>query len=94
MTAWLCAAALLIVAAMLLRSPGSLWGMGLPLLCLPLIDAAKPDLFSLRMWVALAMIVTVLMLFNRRWRDYILLPSGLALAGGLATMTLNLGILS
>ncbi|RDK90937.1 DUF1435 family protein [Enterobacillus tribolii] len=93
MMAWLCVTALLIVVIMLIRSPGSLWGMGIPLLCLPLIDAAKPDMFSLRMWVALAMCVTVLMLFNRRWRDYVLLPSGLALAGGLATMTLNLGIL-
>ncbi|AJR02051.1 hypothetical protein M988_3480 [Hafnia paralvei ATCC 29927] len=35
------------------------------------------------------MLTTLAMLFNPRLRDYILLPSGLALAGGLATISLN-----
>ena len=39
--------------------------------------------------MTVALLLTVVMLFNQRLRHYLLLPSCLALAGGLAAVSVN-----
>jgi len=71
------------------RSLSGIWGISLPTLVLPLLIVSNLNLSFLKGMMVLAMLTTLAMLFNPRLRDYILLPSGLALAGGLATISLN-----
>lgn len=71
------------------RSLSGILGISLPTLVLPLLIVSNLNLSFLKSMMVLAMLTTLAMLFNPRLRDYILLPSGLALAGGLATISLN-----
>lgn len=64
----------------------SAWGILLPAALLPLLALLDLKLSSLKLLVALAMLATLCMLFHPRLRHYLLLPSCVALAGGLCAL--------
>ncbi|WP_219952584.1 DUF1435 domain-containing protein [Dickeya zeae] len=68
----------------------SAWGVLLPAALMPLLALPELDQTHLKYICALAMLLTVGMLFHRRMRHYLLLPSCIALAGGLAALSLTL----
>ncbi|NKI72915.1 DUF1435 domain-containing protein [Dickeya sp. CFBP 2040] len=68
----------------------SAWGILLPAGLMPLLALPALNLTCLKYICALAMLVTLSMLFHRRMRHYLLLPSCIALAGGLAALSLTL----
>ena len=61
------------------------WGVLLPCALMPLLAMTHMTLDQLRVLVVVAMLVTLGMLFHRTLRHYMLLPSFMALAGGLAS---------
>jgi hypothetical protein len=67
----------------------SAWGVLLPCIALPLFALWEPSFSQWRMVMTVALLLTVVMLFNQRLRHYLLLPSCLALAGGLAAVSMN-----
>lgn len=69
------------------------WGVLLPCALMPLLALAHMSLDQLRVLVVVAMLVTLGMLFHRTLRHYMLLPSFMALAGGLTAVTLNFSLL-
>ena len=71
------------------KSLSGIWGISLPTLVLSMLIVSNLNLSFLKGMMVLAMLATLAMLFNPRLRNYVLLPSGLALAGGLATISLN-----
>jgi len=88
-TAMVIACGLWLVSGCLGKRLSSGWGVLLPGALLPMLALANLTLGQLRGLVILAMLATLLMLFNSRLRHYLLLPSFLALAGGLAAVSLN-----
>jgi len=71
------------------------WGVLLPcalMPLMPLLAMTHMTLDQLRVLVVVAMLVTLGMLFHRTLRHYMLLPSFMALAGGLAAVTLNFSL--
>ncbi|SQJ29887.1 Protein of uncharacterised function (DUF1435) [Serratia rubidaea] len=64
-------------------------GVLLPCALLPLLAMVNLDMMQLRSLIVIAMLATLVMLFNSRWRHYLLLPSCMALAGGLAAISLH-----
>ncbi|MFI8415063.1 DUF1435 domain-containing protein [Serratia sp. NPDC078593] len=70
----------------------SAWGVLLPCALMPLLALINLDMMQLRSMIIIAMLATLVMLFNSRWRHYLLLPSCLALAGGLAAVSLHLNV--
>jgi hypothetical protein len=67
----------------------SAWGVLLPCALMPLLALIDLDMMQLRTLIVIAMLATLVMLFNSRLRHYLLLPSCMALAGGLAAIGLN-----
>lgn len=67
----------------------SAWGVLLPCALMPLLALIDLDMVQLRTLIVIAMLATLVMLFNSRLRHYLLLPSCMALAGGLAAVSLN-----
>lgn len=67
----------------------SAWGVLLPCALMPLLALIELDMMQLRTLIVIAMLATLAMLFNSRLRHYLLLPSCMALAGGLAAVSLN-----
>ena len=67
----------------------SAWGVLLPCALLPLLALIDLDMMQLRTLMVVAMLATLVMLFNSRWRHYLLLPSCMDLAGGLAAISLH-----
>lgn len=67
----------------------SAWGVLLPGALLPMLTLFEFTIENLRSLVIVAMLATLVMLFNSRLRHYLLLPSCLALAGGLAAISVN-----
>lgn len=68
---------------------GQRLGVLLPCALMPLLALINLDMMQLRTLIVIAMLATLVMLFNSRWRHYLLLPSCMALAGGLAAVSLN-----
>ncbi|MCL2898275.1 DUF1435 domain-containing protein [Brenneria tiliae] len=66
----------------------SAWGILLPCAVMPLLAALDLDLMHLKVIIAVALLATLAMLFHHRLRHYLLLPSCIALAGGVAALTL------
>ncbi|AER34078.1 hypothetical protein ACVWWU_003011 [Pantoea sp. PA1] len=62
----------------------SAWGSMLACAAIPVITAWQPTFEQWRIVMLIALLLTLLMLFNQRMRHYVLLPSCLALAGGIA----------
>ena len=71
------------------RSPGQRLGVLLPCALMPLLALIDLNMMQLRTLIVIAMLATLVMLFNSRLRHYLLLPSCMALAGGLAAISLN-----
>ncbi|MFC0226629.1 DUF1435 domain-containing protein [Serratia aquatilis] len=67
----------------------SAWGVLLPCALMPFLAMIELNMTQLRALIVIAMLVTLVMLFNSRWRHYLLLPSTMALAGGLAAISLH-----
>lgn len=67
----------------------SAWGVLLPCALMPLLALIDLDMAQLRKLIVIAMLATLVMLFNSRLRHYLLLPSCIALAGSLAASSLN-----
>jgi len=69
------------------------WGVLLPCAVMPLIALMNLSFSGWRVVMVVALLATLVMLFHQRLRHYLLLPSCLALAGGVAAITLNFGSL-
>lgn len=69
------------------------WGVLLPCAVMPLIALMNLSFSGWRVIMVIALLATLVMLFHQRLRHYLLLPSCLALAGGMAAITLNFGSL-
>jgi len=67
----------------------SAWGVLLPCAALPLFALWGPSFSQWRGVMIVALLLTLVMLFNQHLRHYMLLPSCLALAGGLAAVSVN-----
>lgn len=69
------------------------WGILLPCALMPLIALMNLSFSEWRVVMVIALLATIAMLYHKRLRHYLLLPSCLALAGGVAAITLNFGTL-
>ncbi|SFT97521.1 Protein of unknown function [Kosakonia arachidis] len=75
---------------MLQRVLGSGWGIVLPGMIVAVLALADLSNNAWRMVILLALLLTPVMLYHKRLRHFILLPSGVALVGGMIMMLLNL----
>lgn len=69
------------------------WGVLLPCALMPLITLLHLSFTEWRVVMVIALLATAVMLYHKRLRHYLLLPSCLALAGGMAAISLNFGTL-
>ncbi|MBJ7222635.1 MULTISPECIES: DUF1435 domain-containing protein [unclassified Brenneria] len=65
----------------------SAWGVLLPCAVMPLLAVLDLNLTHLKVIIAIALLATLAMLLHQRLRHYLLLPSCIALAGGLAALS-------
>lgn len=65
------------------------WGVLLPCAMMPLMALMELSFSEWRMLMVVAFLATVVMLYHKRLRHYMLLPSCIALIGGVAAITLN-----
>lgn len=65
------------------------WGVLLPCAVMPMIALMELSFSEWRVLIVAAFVATVMMLFHKRWRHYMLLPSCIALAGGMAAIAVN-----
>ncbi|MGP3590346.1 DUF1435 domain-containing protein [Vagococcus sp. WN89Y] len=75
---------------MLQRALGSVWGMVLPGIIGVMLVLAGLSENALRTVIVLGLLLTPAMLYHKRLRHFILLPSGVALIGGMLLLLLNL----
>ena len=71
----------------------SAWGALLPCAIMPLITLLNLSFSQWRLVMVAALLATVVMLYHKRLRHYLLLPSCLALAGGMIAISVNFGAL-
>lgn len=71
----------------------SAWGVLLPCAVIPLITLMNLSFSEWRVVLVIALLATVAMLYHKRLRHYLLLPSCLALAGGMVAISVNFGTL-
>ncbi|EEP97795.1 hypothetical protein A9Q62_14205 [Yersinia ruckeri] len=76
----------------LLRRIASGWGALLLSACLPLLGWSSFSMTELRGIIVVAMLVTLLMLYHRRLRHFLLLPACLAMAGGVMAILMHMDI--
>ena len=67
------------------------WGILLPCIVMPLIALMELSFAEWRMLMVVAFLATAIMLFHKRLRHYLLLPSCVALIGGMVAMVINFG---
>jgi len=79
--------------AMLGKRLDSGWGVLLPCALMPLMTMMELSFSEWRWLMVVALLATVVMLCHKRLRHYLLLPSCLALAGGVAAASLNFSTL-
>ncbi|KFK94975.1 MULTISPECIES: DUF1435 domain-containing protein [unclassified Serratia (in: enterobacteria)] len=91
-TAIITACGLWAISGCLGQRLASAWGILLPGALMPLIVLIDLNMMQLRALIVIAMLVTLAMLFNRHLRHYLLLPSFMALAGGLAAISLRFSV--
>lgn len=65
------------------------WGVLVPCGLMPLLAFMELSFSEWRMLMVAAFLATLAMLFHKRLRHYMLLPSCLALAGGIAAISFN-----
>ncbi|AFR02050.1 membrane protein [Pectobacterium brasiliense] len=70
----------------------SAWGVLLPCAIMPLLALLNLNLTHLKVIIAIALLATLVMLFHQRLRHYLLLPSCIALAGGLAALSVTFNL--
>ncbi|GKW02936.1 hypothetical protein PEC301877_17510 [Pectobacterium carotovorum subsp. carotovorum] len=70
----------------------SAWGVLLPCAIMPLLALLDLNLTHLKVIIAIALLATLVMLFHQRLRHYLLLPSCIALAGGLAALSVTFNL--
>lgn len=78
---------------MLQRALGSGWGIVLPGIIVAVLMLADLSVNAWRVVIVLGLLLTPVMLYHKRLRHFILLPSGVALVGGMILMLLNLKIM-
>ncbi|PWC12055.1 DUF1435 domain-containing protein [Brenneria roseae subsp. americana] len=71
----------------------SAWGVLLPCAIMPLLAMLDLNLTHLKLIIAVALLATLFMLFHQRLRHYLLLPSCVALAGGLAALSITFNLI-
>ncbi len=75
---------------MLQRALGSGWGIVLPGMIVVALALADLSINAWRMVILLGLLLTPAMLYHKRLRHFVLLPSGVALVGGMMLVLLNL----
>ncbi|WP_090132979.1 DUF1435 domain-containing protein [Kosakonia oryziphila] len=75
---------------MLQRTLGSGWGIVLAGMIVAGLALADLSNDAWRMVILLGLLLTPAMLYHKRLRHFVLLPSGIALVGGMIMMLLNL----
>ncbi|MTD27489.1 DUF1435 domain-containing protein [Erwinia sorbitola] len=65
------------------------WGVLVPCALMPLVTLMELSFSEWRVLMVVAFLATVVMLFHKRLRHYMLLPSCIALAGGIAAISVN-----
>lgn len=78
---------------MLQRALGSGWGIVLPGILLAVLSLAGLSENALRAMIVLGLVLTPAMLYHKRLRHFILLPSGVALIGGILLLLLNMKLM-
>lgn len=68
---------------------GSAWGAVVPLLAVPLLATLEISFDVWRILITLGLLATAGMLYHPKLRDYLLLPSCMALGAGLLSVTLH-----
>jgi hypothetical protein len=74
---------------MLQRVLGSGWGIVLPGIIVVVLALADLSIDAWRMVILLGLLLTPAMLYHKQLRHFVLLPSGVALVGGMIMMLLN-----
>ncbi|QKJ85668.1 DUF1435 domain-containing protein [Paramixta manurensis] len=74
---------------MWIKKLDSAWGVLLPCAVMPLLIHMDFSFAWWRIFMTAALVLTTLMLFHPRLRHYMLLPSCVALAGGLTSIVVN-----
>ncbi|MEI7307556.1 DUF1435 domain-containing protein [Pectobacterium carotovorum] len=74
------------------KNLSSAWGVLLPCAIMPLLALLNLNLTHLKVIIAIALLATLVMLFHQRLRHYLLLPSCIALAGGLAALSVTFNL--
>ncbi|WLI79027.1 DUF1435 domain-containing protein [Kosakonia sp. H02] len=75
---------------MLQRALGSWWGLAIPGAIVAALVLADLSVSAWRVVIFLGLLLTPAMLYHKRLRHFVLLPSGIALVGGMILMLLNL----
>lgn len=65
------------------------WAILLPACSLPVFASWQPGMEQWRLFMLSGLLLTLVMLIHKQWRQYILLPSCLVLSGGLAVLMLS-----
>lgn len=78
---------------MLQRALGSGWGIVIPGILVAVLALAGLSENILRTVIVLGLLLTPVMLYHKRLRHFVLLPSGVALIGGMLLLMLNLKLM-
>jgi len=78
---------------MLQRALGSGWGIVLPGIIVAVLSLAGLSENALRTVIVLGLLLTPAMLYHKRLRHFILLPSGVALIGAMLLLLLNVKVM-
>ncbi|MEN5016895.1 DUF1435 domain-containing protein [Erwinia sp. Eh17-17] len=65
------------------------WGALVPCMMMPLVALMELSFSEWRVLMVVAFLATVVMLYHKRLRHYMLLPSGIALVGALTAISVN-----
>ncbi|AXU96489.1 DUF1435 domain-containing protein [Erwinia persicina] len=65
------------------------WGVLVPCAMMPLVALMELSFSEWRVLMVVAFLATVVMLYHKRLRHYMLLPSCIALAAGLVALSVN-----
>ncbi|WP_039057588.1 DUF1435 domain-containing protein [Enterobacter sp. Bisph1] len=75
---------------MLRRALESGWGIVVPGIIVAVLSLADLSVDAWRGVIVLGLLLTPVMLYHKRWRHFVLLPSGVALVGAMMLMLVNL----
>ncbi|MFC3394383.1 DUF1435 domain-containing protein [Brenneria rubrifaciens] len=70
----------------------SVWSLLLPCAIMPLLTMLDLNLTHLKVIIAVALLTTLFMLLHQRLRHYLLLPSCVVLASGLAALSVMFNV--